>query len=68
LDAILFSVEKLLKRAEQLRVALGIENRHYFQEIPDKDEVRIIVGHFRGGPIGYWHDTGAMPLSLNTWG
>jgi sugar phosphate isomerase/epimerase len=58
LDALLFSVEKLLKRAEQLRVTLGIENRYYFQEIPDKDEVRIILDHFRGGPIGYWHDTG----------
>jgi sugar phosphate isomerase/epimerase len=58
LDAVLFSLDTLSKRAEQLGVILGIENRFYLQEIPDKDEVGIILDRFRGGPIGYWHDTG----------
>ena len=58
LDALLFSLERILKRAERLSVTLGIENRYYFQEMPDKEEIGIILGQFRGGPIGYWHDTG----------
>jgi len=58
MDALLFSLEKIVKRAEQLEVIVGIENRYYFQEIPDVEEIGIILGQFRGGPIGYWHDTG----------
>ena len=58
LDAVLFSLDTLVKRADQLGVSLGIENRFYLQEIPDKEEVGIILDRFRGGPIGYWHDTG----------
>jgi sugar phosphate isomerase/epimerase len=58
LDALLFSLERIVKRAEQLGVIVGIENRYYFQEIPDVEEIGIILEQFRGGPIGYWHDTG----------
>ncbi|MBN1254378.1 MAG: sugar phosphate isomerase/epimerase [Deltaproteobacteria bacterium] len=58
LDALLFSLDRILKRAEQLGVILGIENRYYFQEMPDKEEIGIILDQFRGAPIGYWHDTG----------
>jgi sugar phosphate isomerase/epimerase len=58
LDALLFSLERILKRAEQLGVVVGIENRYYFQEMPDKEEIGIILDQFQGGPIGYWHDTG----------
>jgi sugar phosphate isomerase/epimerase len=58
LDAVLFTLDTLSKRAEQLGVLLGIENRFYLREIPDKEEVGIILNRFQGGPIGYWHDTG----------
>jgi len=58
LDAVFFSLERILKRAERLGVTLGIENRYYLQEIPDKEEIGIILDKFQGAPIGYWHDTG----------
>jgi len=58
LDALLFSMERIVKRAEQLGMILGIENRYYYQEMPNKEEIGIILDQFRGGPIGYWHDTG----------
>ena len=58
LDAVLFSLDALTKRAEQLGVILGIENRFYLREIPDKEEIGIILDRFQGGPVGYWHDTG----------
>jgi sugar phosphate isomerase/epimerase len=63
LDALLFSMERIVKRAEQLGVVVGIENRYYFQEIPDMEEIGIILDQFRGGPIGYWHDTGHAAVS-----
>jgi sugar phosphate isomerase/epimerase len=62
-DALLFSLERIVKRAEQLGVLVGIENRYYFQEIPDMEEIGIILDQFRGGPIGYWHDTGHAAVS-----
>jgi sugar phosphate isomerase/epimerase len=58
LDALLFSIDKIVKQAEQLGVVVGIENRYYLREMPDKEEIGIILDQFRGGPIGYWHDTG----------
>jgi len=58
LDALLFSLERIVKRASQLGVVVGIENRYYYQEMPNKEEIGIILDQFRGGPIGYWHDTG----------
>lgn len=58
LDALLFSLEKIVRRAECLGVTLGIENRYYHQEIPDKEEIGIILAQFQGASIGYWHDVG----------
>jgi len=58
LDALLFSLDKILKQAEQLGVVVGIENRYYLREMPDKEEIGIILDRFLGGPVGYWHDTG----------
>jgi sugar phosphate isomerase/epimerase len=58
LDALLFSLDKIVKQAEQLGVVVGIENRYYLREMPDKEEIGIILDQFRGGPVGYWHDTG----------
>jgi len=58
LDAVLFSLEKLNQEAEKKSVALGIENRYYFNEIPDFEEIGIILKEFSGGKIFYWHDVG----------
>jgi sugar phosphate isomerase/epimerase len=58
LDAVLFSLEKLNREAERLGVRLGVENRYHFHEIPDFDEIGVILDEFRGGNLGYWHDVG----------
>jgi sugar phosphate isomerase/epimerase len=58
LDAVLFSLETLTREAEKLNVGLGVENRYYFNEIPDFEETGIILREFEGSTLGYWHDIG----------
>lgn len=58
LDAVLFSLDQLNLEAEKKGIMLCVENRYHFHEIPNLQEVRIILNEFRGGHIRYWHDMG----------
>lgn len=58
LDAIRFSLDRLLTIAQKYDVTLGLENRYHYFEIPDHDEFAMLFDEFGGAPLGYWHDTG----------
>ncbi len=58
LDALCFSLEKLLPAAERHHVRLGLENRCHYHELPGIDDFRLFFREFEGAPLGYWHDTG----------
>lgn len=58
LDAIRFSLDRLLNVAHKYDVTLGLENRYHYFEIPDHDEFTMLFDEFGGAPLGYWHDTG----------
>jgi sugar phosphate isomerase/epimerase len=58
LDAVSFALERLLERALELGVWLGLENRFHAHQIPDFGEVGFLLERFKGAPVGYWHDTG----------
>ncbi len=58
LDALLFSLDRLLPVAVKQGVTLGLENRNHYFELPAKAEIELILKEFRGAPLGYWHDTG----------
>lgn len=58
IDAVFFSLEKLNKTAMKENVMLGIENRYYFHQIPDFEEMKMILRKFLGSNIYYWHDVG----------
>lgn len=58
LDALRFSLDRLLNIAARYGVTLGLENRFHYFEIPDSEEFDVLFAEFEGAPIGYWHDTG----------
>ncbi|MGR3176716.1 MAG: sugar phosphate isomerase/epimerase family protein [Candidatus Anammoxibacter sp.] len=64
-DALLMSIEKLLREADRYNINLGIENRYYFREFPNFDEIGYILEKFKGGNLGYWHDVGHAKVNEN---
>ncbi len=64
-NCLLMSLEKVFREADKLGIKLGIENRYYFREFPDFDEIGFIFEKFEGAGIGYWHDTGHAKVNEN---
>ena len=52
------SLEELIPYAKTKDVAIGIENRYYYREIPLIDELAAIFKKFKYGDLYYWHDVG----------
>ncbi|MGR3175343.1 MAG: sugar phosphate isomerase/epimerase family protein [Candidatus Scalindua sp.] len=65
LDMMLLSMDEIQKAAEKYDVDVGIENRYYFRECPNFDEMGVIFEKFGGGRIGYWHDVGHAKVLEN---
>ena len=64
-DAVLRSLDVLNREAEKKGIILGVENRYHFHEIPNFEEIGIILREYRGGNIGYWHDVGHATAQEN---
>lgn len=58
LDALRFSLEKLISAAQKQGVVLALENRNHYHELPGLEDLIALFAEFSGAPIGYWHDTG----------
>jgi len=58
LESVLSSLDRLNREAEKRGILLGVENRYHYHEIPDFEEIGLILKRFSGGSIGYWHDIG----------
>ncbi len=55
---VLKSLEDLCSYAQKSDVVLGIENRFYYREIPDVEELGRLFDRFRSTSFAYWHDIG----------
>jgi len=52
------SLRELADHAARLGIALGLENRYHYHEIPDPDESRELLADYPPAVAGHWHDMG----------
>ncbi|MFQ5714635.1 MAG: sugar phosphate isomerase/epimerase family protein [Candidatus Scalinduaceae bacterium] len=64
-DMLLMSMDEIMKATEKLGVYIGVENRYYFREYPNVDEIGVIFEKFGDEQIGYWHDVGHAKVQEN---
>lgn len=64
-DALLKSLDEICEAALSQGARVGLENRYYFHEYPNFEELAIIFETFGGWPLGYWHDTGHAQAQEN---
>ena len=65
LEKAMASLGTLVACAKEKHVALGIETRYYYREIPSLDEIEIMLDRFKDAHVGYWHDAGHAQLFEN---
>ncbi len=64
-DMLLKSLDQLNDIASRLNVYIGLENRYFFREYPNFEELAIIFLKLSGSHIKYWHDTGHAQAQEN---
>ena len=67
-QSLLKSLDEINKEAEKLNIKVGLENRYYFFEFPDMEELKFIFNRFEGSKLAYWHDTGHAQVNENLFG
>jgi sugar phosphate isomerase/epimerase len=52
------SLRELTQQAAPYGVALGLENRYHYHEIPSPDDAAALLADYTNDEAGYWHDVG----------
>jgi sugar phosphate isomerase/epimerase len=58
LEAARRSLRELTNHALRYGVALGLENRYHYHEIPSPDDAAALLADYSNEAAGYWHDVG----------
>jgi sugar phosphate isomerase/epimerase len=58
LDQAMRTIGELARHAEDAGIAIGIENRLHYHEIPQPEECRALLEDIAPEVAGYWHDVG----------
>ena len=61
-DAVLFSLDALNELALRMDLHLAVENRPHYYQIPNFDEMAMLLEKFEGSNMRYWHDVGHAAL------
>ncbi len=67
-QSMLKSLDEINGTADKLGIKVGLENRYYFSEMPNLEEIGIILNRFEGGALYYWHDTGHAHVQESLFG
>lgn len=58
LEALMKSLNSVMRYAQVKGVKIGLETRYYPTEIPNYQEIGELLERYRGQGMGYWHDVG----------
>ncbi len=58
MDRALETLHELESRARETGILLGLETRHNLHEMPDINEMAMLLAASDPEVVGYWHDTG----------
>jgi len=66
LDRARAALDELLPIAERHRVALCIETRSHYEQVPNESEMQALMDSYRDSPwLGFWHDFGHVQRKAN---
>lgn len=57
-DAVMRSLDELNEYALKMDICIAIENLPHYYQIPNFDEVGLLLDKFNGSPMRYWHNVG----------
>ncbi len=52
------SLQDISEYSQQKGIILGLENRFHFNEMPNIDELAVLLNNVPRNLVGYWHDIG----------
>ncbi|MCE9518881.1 MAG: sugar phosphate isomerase/epimerase [Verrucomicrobia bacterium] len=66
LDRARAALDELLPFAERHQVALCVETRSHYEQVPNESEMQILLNAYRDCPwLGFWHDFGHVQRKAN---
>jgi sugar phosphate isomerase/epimerase len=66
LDRARAALDELLPIAERHRVALCVETRSHYEQVPEEREMLLLKDAYRDSPwLGFWHDFGHVQRKAN---